>query len=196
MIQLARRSAVTWPCKDGAWIYIFFLSTPTLKKGLPLFGFEWGSEMFPPERYCVFRESPAGDLVEQAVKDYCANHTAAEAEKELNENAITAQTVLSYDMMPDHPHFKARGTYIEWDAIEGGKVKGPAPAPRFKNFPAQIWRRAPHYGEDNEAVLADLGYTAEQIKEMYDKGLIKQDLDDVRIIKENMAKNGYRILHD
>jgi len=45
--------------------------------------------------------------------------------------------------------------------------------PRYKNEKAKIWRGAPLYGQDNDDVLREFGYTNEQIDAMYDKGVLK-----------------------
>lgn len=164
----------SYKCKDG-WLYVFFLSTPTMKKGLPFLGLEFGSELFPEDRYAVYKGTPGAELVEERIKKYCEEHTVMEAEKELNANGITAQAILNYQQMETHPHFIARGNFIEYEGIEG-PVKGLSIAPRLKNYPTQIWRRPPHYGEDNEQILGELGYSEEEIKQLYEDGLIKQDM--------------------
>lgn len=182
----------TYQCKDG-WLYVFFLSTPTMKKGLPFFGLEFGSELYPEENYAVFKGTEGGDILEEKVRAYCAEHTVLEAEKELNANGITASAVLDYKMMETHPQFVARGNIIEYEGIEGETVKGLSIAPRLKNFPTQIWRRPPHYGEDNEDVLAEAGYTPEQIQDMYDKGLIAKDMHDIDGLYERLKANKEKV---
>lgn len=165
----------SYKCKDG-WLYVFFLSTPTMKKGLPFFGLEFGSELYPEENYAVFKGSEGGDILEEKVREYCANHTVLEAEKELNANGITAAAILNYEQMESHPQFIARQNIVEWEGIEGETVRGLSIAPRLKNFPTQIWRRPAHYGEDNEDVLGEVGYTEEEIKKFYEDGIIRQDM--------------------
>ncbi|MGV8057349.1 MAG: L-carnitine CoA-transferase [Smithellaceae bacterium] len=164
----------TYKCKDG-WIYVFFLSILTLKKGLPLFGLKYGTPEFPEGEYVAFKGTPAGELLHQKLTEYCASKTILEAEKELNDHGVTSSAVLSYEQMADHPHYKARGVFTEWEGILGDKVKGPAVVPRLKNNPGKIWRAAPHYGMDNDDILKELGYTDEQIKKYYEKGLLKKD---------------------
>ncbi|MHB8074755.1 CoA transferase [Desulfosporosinus fructosivorans] len=164
-----------YQCKDG-YIYIFFLSTLTHKKGLPLLGLEFGTAEFPVENYVTMKGTPSGDLLNQRLTEYCAGRTVMEAEKELNDHGVVSSAILNYEQMKEHPHYKARGVFTEWDGIEGKKVKGPAISPRLKNNPGQIWRAAPNYGMDNEDILEELGYAPEKIKELYEKNILKQDL--------------------
>ncbi|MGV8057832.1 MAG: L-carnitine CoA-transferase [Smithellaceae bacterium] len=164
----------TYKCKDG-WIYVFFLSLLTHIHGLPLFGLKYGTPEYPEGQYCTFKGTPAGDELHKRITEFCASRTIMEAEKELVDHHITANAVLSYEQMEDHPHYKARGVFTEWEGIQGDMVKGPAVIPRLKNNPGKIWKAAPHYGADNNDILKELGYTDEQIKKFYDMELIKKD---------------------
>jgi L-carnitine CoA-transferase len=114
--------------------------------------------------------------LDEKLAEYCAARTVLDAEKELNDHKVVASAILTYDQMKEHPHYMKRDVFTEWEGIAGDTVKGPNIAPKFKNNPGKIWRAAPHYGEDNEDILEELGYTSEQIKELYDKKILKKDL--------------------
>ena len=53
-----------------------------------------------------------------------------------------------------------------------GTVTGLNITPRMKNNPGKVWRAAPHYGEDNADILAELGYSEEEIQAFVDKNLL------------------------
>ena len=76
--------------------------------------------------------------------------------------------VLEMSEAPDHPHIKARQTFIEY----AGKVH-PAPAPRFSRTPPQIARPSAHVGEHTDAALADWGFAASEIAALRAAGAIK-----------------------
>ncbi len=67
--------------------------------------------------------------------------------------------VLSIFEAPDHPHNRARGTFVNIDG-----VVQPAPAPRFSRTKAEISHGARRPGEDTDAVLRDCGFSAQEIK--------------------------------
>lgn len=161
-------------CKDGL-IYIFMLSTLSFKNGLPLFGLEYGSEMFPEKMFCVKKGTPEGEVLNEAIAEYCADKTVKEAESELNNNHVTAVAILDWEGMANHPHLAARGSIAEWDGLKGNKVRGVGIVPQFKKNPGKIWRTAPHYGADNRAILQDLGFSESQIAEMYENGVVVED---------------------
>ena len=73
--------------------------------------------------------------------------------------------VLDIFEAPEHPHNKARGTYID----VAGKTQ-PAPAPRFsRSHPALPTAPSPE-GSDTETVLADWGFNDADIKTLIDSG--------------------------
>ncbi|WP_409180770.1 CaiB/BaiF CoA transferase family protein [Amycolatopsis sp. VS8301801F10] len=63
--------------------------------------------------------------------------------------------VLSMAEAPQHPHLRARGTFVEVDG-----VVQPAPAPRFSRTPGAIQRPPAAPGEHADEVLADWGFSA------------------------------------
>ena len=69
--------------------------------------------------------------------------------------------VLNLKEAPDHPHNKARNTFVE---VEG--VVQPAPAPRFSRTQGEIQGPAAMAGEHSEEVLRDWGFTGEEIAEL------------------------------
>lgn len=69
--------------------------------------------------------------------------------------------VLNLAEAPDHPHNKARNTFVEFEGITQ-----PAPAPRFSRTQGEIQRSAAMAGEHTEEVLREWGYTPEEIEEL------------------------------
>ena len=66
--------------------------------------------------------------------------------------------VLSMREARDHPHNRARGTFVE---VEGSPQ--PGPAPRFSRTAARIERPPPHPGQHTDEALADWGLGAGEI---------------------------------
>ena len=69
--------------------------------------------------------------------------------------------VLTLDEAPEHPHNKARGTFVEVDG-----VIQPAPAPRFSRSREEIQRPPPSPGEHTDEALADWDFSADEIAEL------------------------------
>jgi alpha-methylacyl-CoA racemase len=75
--------------------------------------------------------------------------------------------VLSMREAPEHPHIKARETFVEFDG-----VVQPAPAPRFSRTAAEIQRGAPRPGEHTDSALEDWGIDAQQRAALHKTGAI------------------------
>jgi alpha-methylacyl-CoA racemase len=75
--------------------------------------------------------------------------------------------VLSMAEAPDHPHLRARETFV----VNDGVVQ-PAPAPRFSRTPGAIQRPPPSPGADTHAVLHDWGFTPEELSALREAGAI------------------------
>lgn len=75
--------------------------------------------------------------------------------------------VLSLTEAPGHVHNKARDTYVTVD----GMVQ-PAPAPRFDRTPSEVRHGNRPLGSDTETVLAEAGFTADEIVSLRDSGCL------------------------
>jgi alpha-methylacyl-CoA racemase len=71
--------------------------------------------------------------------------------------------VLSLDEAPAHPHNRARTVFTD---------DQPMPAPRLSRTPAAMAPEPAPVGRDTDAVLAELGYDAEQIAALRDEGVV------------------------
>jgi len=75
--------------------------------------------------------------------------------------------VLSLAEAPEHPHNRARGTFVE---VEG--VRQPGPAPRFSRTPGAIDRAPAHAGEHTDEALAEWGFAADELMRLREAGAI------------------------
>ena len=76
--------------------------------------------------------------------------------------------VLEMSEAPDHPHIRARQTFVEY----AGKVH-PAPAPRFDRTPPAIGSPPAHPGQHTDAALADWGVAAGEIAKLRAAGAVR-----------------------
>ncbi len=137
-------------------------------------GYLWGTEEYPEGTSALWLDGPKAELIEQKLEEYLLTQFVDDVEKDFSDAKIAANKVLTIEELPNHPHFVARDAFIEWDNIEGKKVKGPNIFPKFKNNPGQVWRPMPTLGMDTEDILSNLGYSSKQIEELCEKGIIKK----------------------
>ena len=75
--------------------------------------------------------------------------------------------VLSIWEAPDHPHNRARETFIEVDG-----VTQPAPAPRFSRSEATVSHSARAAGQDTSSVLESFGFSTGEIEDLRDAAVV------------------------
>lgn len=141
---------------------------------MEFFGLEYGSVLFPEGIPSVALHSPGAPVFDSAIEAYAAEHTAAQFAEDMSRVGIPCSVVMNYEMMENHPHYLARNTWVEWDTVDGKTVKGVTSVPRFANNPSQIWRGCPSQGMDNDDILEEIGFTAQEIEKMYEDGLLRK----------------------
>ena len=72
---------------------------------------------------------------------------------------------------------RAREDIVEWESVKGTKIRAVAPLPKMKNNPGKVWAPCPAFGQHNEEILDELGFTPEEIATMYEEGAIRNDPD-------------------
>ncbi len=163
-----------YECADGEGVYLFTAGASTVKKAIDFFGLEYGSELFPEGMPSVGINSEGAPVYDGAIEQYCSEHTAAEFADAMAKIGIPCSVVMSYEMMENHPHYVARGTWVEWDTVDGRKAKGATSVPRFTNQPSQIWRGCPSQGMDNDDILAESGFSEDEIAALYEKKVLRK----------------------
>jgi L-carnitine CoA-transferase len=163
-----------YQCRDGKYLFTAFVGFGVLKGGLPLIGLEFGSADFPANMAFIPRGTPQAAKFDEKIKAFCAARTAEECEAEFNAAGVPCSPILDYEAAVNHPHYKARSDFMEWDDADRGHVKGVSPIPKFKKNPQQIWRGCPPFGEDVEDIMGELGYTTDEIAAFDQKGVIKK----------------------
>lgn len=160
--------------KDG-WVFVGLSGFGPMRAGLPFFGLEYGSEMFPSTIPCAPQGTEGARVLEAKIADYCAERTIEEVDTELNAAGIPAAPLMTFDQAEHNPQYIAREVFTEWETRKGETVKGVNIMPKMKNAPGKIWKGAPGYGEDNEDILEELGYTGEQIEAMYESKVLARN---------------------
>ena len=75
--------------------------------------------------------------------------------------------VLTMGQTPTHPHAQARDSFFDFDG-----VTQPRPAPRFEGTPSEPVVTSQPPGADTDAVLTELGYSAEEVKALRSSGAV------------------------
>lgn len=160
-------------CSDGREVYMVIIGPALLKRLMALLDLPYNEGVFAGCINNVKEGTPAGEVLEKAIVDFCASRTSAEAEKAFAEAGLPCSRILSHMEMLDHPHYVARESLTRWQRVDGGELTGQNVTPKLKRNPGRIWRGCPLPGMDNEDILGELGYTRADIEAMYAEGVIK-----------------------
>ncbi|MGW0287563.1 CaiB/BaiF CoA transferase family protein [Streptomyces sp. NPDC003236] len=137
--------------KDGRWLSVGAGEARFWRNTLRVLGLR--EEDLPDQhdrsRWPELRERFASAFRTRTRDEWCA---AAEGQE------TCMAPVLSLAEAPNHLHLRARATFVE---AEG--VVQPAPAPRFSRTPGAIQRPPAEPGQHTEEVLADWGFTDEDL---------------------------------
>lgn len=161
----------TYRCGDGEEIYVLALGSGALSHLLAVLGLDDRTDLFPVGGGFVPVGTPAAEVLEQAFSDYLGARTAAQVEDALAEAGVPVSRLLDYATAREHPHYRARGVFTEWTAADGvTAVPGVKVVPEVRNRPGRIWRGAPTVGQDNDALLAELGIPDDTRDALYAAG--------------------------
>ena len=164
-----------YDCKDGGTIFIGMVGAGNTKKGYPLVGLPTPGDGtdpdFPEGMTGSLKSLPRGQRIEAAITKFCAERTVDEVEAIMNKAGIPNQKAFGPADIEKSAQYAARDDIATWTDSIYGEMKGIGITNKFKKNPAQIVASAPTFGEHSREVLSFLGYTDEQIDDMYAKGI-------------------------
>ena len=110
--------------------------------------------------------------LDAAIGAWTADKTVTEVLAALDAAAVPAGRIYTVQDIANDPHYLARGMLAEVQMSDGSRLKVPGMVPKLSRTPGLHRRNAPDLGQDTDAVLAELGITAEQIQAMRQRGIV------------------------
>ena len=114
---------------------------------------EWGAD---PRFVSNPQRTLHADELDKAVGGWFAEHTAAEAQRVLDEAGVPVSSIYSIADIFEDPQYQARGDVILPSDPAIGPVPMPAVLPRFSRTPGEVRFVGPELGEHNGAVFGGL----------------------------------------
>jgi alpha-methylacyl-CoA racemase len=151
----------SYQCSDGEWVTVGALEPQFYqllleKCGLTGQGLE--TAQFDVRRWPELKDKFAALFRTRTRAEWCAL---------LEGTDVCFAPVLNLGEAMEHPHNRARQTYVEIDG-----VRQPAPAPRFSATPAEIGGPPAAVGADTQRVLEALGFSNVDAAELARAGVI------------------------
>lgn len=137
-------------------------------------GHLWGTEDYPEDTSALWLDGPQAELIERRLDEFLLTQDAKDVEEEFSAVGIAANAILDFDALTAEEHVQQREAIVEWKTQDGEPVKGVGIFPKFTRNPGQIWRPMPSLGMDTDAVLAEAGYSPEQIAGLAERGTVRR----------------------
>jgi formyl-CoA transferase len=110
--------------------------------------------------------------IDAAIGAWTSKLNVAQVLSVLDQAAVPAGRIYTVEDIAADPHYLARGMLADVSLSDGSVLKVPGMVPKLSRTPGQHRRNAPSLGQDTDAVLLDLGITADQISEMRKRGIV------------------------
>jgi formyl-CoA transferase len=150
-----------WESNPNAYLY-FIAQAPVWKEICKVIGKE--SWMTDPDYATPNARLPRLKEVFAAIEAWTMTKTKFEAMRLLNEHDIPCGPILSMRELAEEPSLRATGTIVEVDHPKRGKYLSVGNPIKLSDSPTVV-KRSPLLGEHTDEVLAELGYSPEQIGE-------------------------------
>jgi crotonobetainyl-CoA:carnitine CoA-transferase CaiB-like acyl-CoA transferase len=156
--------------KDGA-LAIGALSASLREKVRRALGFEHNRDEPGYDQTDPKQQEINQQVVEQVEALFMTN-TTEYWERRLTEGGVPVAPVLFVQELVDHPQVVANGYAVELEHDLAGPLKMQAPPWKMSVTPPAPQGASPPLGRDNEAILTQAGYSAEEIEAMRSSGAI------------------------
>ena len=162
--------ADTFRTRDG-WVLIQSVGGPLFERWAKLMG---EPEWLEDSRFqSDISRGDNGAVISERLAAWCAERTSAEVLEAMEAARIPAGPVMTPQQALDDPHAAARNLFQQ---MEYPGADRPAPVMdtpvSLSRTPGQVRDRAPTLGEHTDRIMAELGYSPDQISELRDKRVI------------------------
>jgi formyl-CoA transferase len=110
--------------------------------------------------------------IDTAIGQWTLGLTVDEVLAALDKVSVPAGRIYTVADIAADPHYQARGMLDEVRMDDGSLLAVPGIVPKLSRTPGGHRRNAPQVGQDTDAVLREIGLSAEQIQALKDKGIV------------------------
>ena len=160
--------------RDG-WVLVAVVGQPLFKRWVRLMDREEGDPdwLNDPRFATDDLRGQHGELISARMQRWCADRDQGDVMRILGDAMIPCAPVLSPQQALDHPQTKALGILQDTDYPGLPRPAPVAAVPLWMSAtPPVERRRAPTLGEHTDAILAELGYDAQQIADLRARSVI------------------------
>jgi formyl-CoA transferase len=159
-----------YPCNDGSYVLIAGNADSLYKRLMTAIG------------RADLRDDPAlarndgraaqMERIDEAIAAWTSRLSQEEVLREMEKAEVPAGRIYSAADIAADPHYAARGVIEKILASDGEPLKVPGIVPKLSSTPGAIRSQAPKLGEHTDAVLREVGFSAEEISGLKEKGIV------------------------
>jgi formyl-CoA transferase len=110
--------------------------------------------------------------IDQAIEGWTQGLPVAEVLERLGAAKVPAGRVYTARDIAEDPHYRARDMLLTQVTRDGHELEVPGIVPKLMGTPGSVRSSAPYLGDDTDAVLAELGLSAEQIQGLHQRKVV------------------------
>jgi crotonobetainyl-CoA:carnitine CoA-transferase CaiB-like acyl-CoA transferase len=161
----------TYPTRDGAYVVIAGNSNPIFKRLMSAIGRDdLGQD--PNFEHNDGRVKQVA-LLDAAIAGWTSSQPIAAVLATLEQAGIPAGRIYSVADIVADPHYQARDMILSATLPDGVEVKMPGIVPKLSDTPGQVNWQGPTLGQHTGEILAGLGFAADAIQQLKDKGVVQ-----------------------
>jgi formyl-CoA transferase len=116
--------------------------------------------------------APRAAELDSAIGSWAAQHNAAALIEKLNAAQVPNGKIYSIADIVKDPQYLAREMIRSFTLADGTELKLPGIVPKLSATPGDVEWLGPKLGEHTEAVLTQLGYDADELKVLRERGVV------------------------
>lgn len=110
--------------------------------------------------------------IDAAIEAWTRTRSVVDVLVALGEAKVPAGRVYTAQDIVEDPHYRARDMILKQKTRDGHELEVPGVVPKLMGTPGQVRSAAPALGDDTDAVLAQLGLSAQTIAQLREKKIV------------------------
>ena len=161
----------TYPTQDGAYVVIAGNSDPIFVRLMHAIG-----RPDLAEREDLRQNdgrAPQSQMLDDAISAWTGSHSIEQVLSVLEKAEVPAGRIYSVADIVADPHYQARDMILDATLPGGAEVKMPGIVPKLSETPGQVNWQGPQLGQHTDSVLADLGLSDDDIRQLKKGGVVQ-----------------------
>ena len=110
--------------------------------------------------------------IDAAIEAWTQNQSVNDVLHLLAEASVPAGRVYTAKDIAEDPHYRARNMILTQTTRDGHEIEVPGIVPKLMGTPGGVRTSAPNLGDDTDAVLREIGFTEDAIRDARAKGVV------------------------